>query len=128
LTQGHTSAGVDPGLLTFANHGCDGSTNFGRITDIEESVYSHEKLLSDLEGLNPFDLYEQRNFPSWDCDLSIALRDIQPNEEMFDNYMSYGGVEYWKENLEDIVNMCSGSLGLVSQVELAQNAKMTLSD
>jgi hypothetical protein len=87
------------------------------IGDGFDSMASHDDVPAYVVMSSPFDIYFQRSYPSFECDSIIAMRDIQPHEELFDNYITYGGVEYWNENLDEIKAICSGSLGLVSQVE-----------
>jgi hypothetical protein len=111
------SAGVDQGIRTFTNHGCNGTNNIGTIDDLLDSTSSNDQLPTEDVDYSPFDIGFQRNYPFLGCDNALTLRDIQPEEELFDDYMSYAGDEYWDDNLAEVVAFCSGSFGLVSDVE-----------
>jgi hypothetical protein len=67
-----------------------------------------------LDGFYPF---AERHFPLWFCDEFKALHDIERGEELFDNYLVFGGEEGWDENLIELQEICSGKIGLVAQYE-----------
>lgn len=66
------------------------------------------------------DPFVERHFPPWECESLVALRDIEANDELLDNYLVFGGGKdliYWEENLKDLKNMCSGGKGTVTDYE-----------
>lgn len=67
-----------------------------------------------LDGYYPF---AERHFPLWYCDDFKALHDIERGEELFDNYLVFGGSEGWDANLQELQDLCSGKTGSVSLYE-----------
>ena len=117
--QGEQVAGVDPGILTFMNHGCHGSYNVGIVGNVTESSTGENSatvaILNEREiEFNPYTL---RHFPGWGCQEYVANRDINIGEEMLDNYIGYGGDLEFDKNLQELRTLCSGDIGLVSRYE-----------
>jgi len=108
--------------LTYANHGCDGKYNLRERFNETEATIELGEGPSKLHGkikkvaFNPF---HDRHFPLWDCTSLFAQRDIQVGEELFDNYITYGGeqLEEWELNLAELKAMCSKGIGKVVQYE-----------
>jgi hypothetical protein len=68
-----------------------------------------------IEEFHPF---IERHFPQWGCGELVALTDIYPGDELFDNYLVFGGVEEWDHNLQELKLLCSGTaVGIVSTYE-----------
>jgi hypothetical protein len=118
------AAAVEPGIMSFLNHGCNGTYNTGMLlTETELTV----ELGRGPAGIVSYDIpaYHPRmtrHFPSTPDDVNVALRDIPAGSELLDNYLVFGGVdnvEYWDENLVDLKNMCSGRSGSITQYEKA---------
>jgi hypothetical protein len=122
LTQGLPAAGVDPGIMTFVNHGCNGTYNVGAHLIVNEMTMK--------VGLGPGGVYDdgneiyhpyaERQFPQWECQSFVALRDINAGEELLDNYLVFGGSEdlsSWDDNLQELKHICSGGIGSVSEYE-----------
>lgn len=63
------------------------------------------------------DLEVVRHFPGWSMQ---AVEDIQPDEELFDNYLVFGGFDFFQGNLRELKALCSGEqkFGIVSQYEI----------
>ena len=120
---------VDPGIFTFANHGCKGTYNIGTKTNhTEASVTVGEPVTSIYDGANdPYNPYHERQFLSIDIASSlVALRDIRAGEELLDNYVIFGGgfdQEDFDANLADLQNICSGGDGLVTSYEKSEQAE-----
>lgn len=116
--RGETSAGVDPGIFTFVNHGCNGTRNMGtdEFIGTEMTIDINVKHPSVLEEV-PMDPFTARHFPDWECHKHIARRDIQAGEELLDDYTNMGGSLYWVENIEELRWVCSGMAGRVTQYE-----------
>ena len=81
-------------------------------------------------GHGPEDVYDdtnqvhdpflERHFPQWECQSSVALRDIEANEEVLDNYLVYGGGKdliFWDAQLQELKHMCSGGVGAITEYE-----------
>lgn len=117
--QGEVSVGVDDSIMTFVNHGCNGTYNVGtKLNETELTVdigqVSFEVWNDGNEVYNPFD---ERQFPFWQCNKFVTLRDMQANEELLDNYLVFGGdsdLTDWEQNLRELKEICSGRKGKVA--------------
>jgi hypothetical protein len=123
ISQGPLAVGVEPGILSFMNHGCNGTYNTGhRWTETELTIELGQGP-PDI-AWDEFPVYHpraSRHFPFVPHDLSTALQDIEPDTELLDNYLTYGGVgdmQYWDENLRDLKLMCSGGIGSITRYEM----------
>jgi hypothetical protein len=111
--------------MTFVNHGCNGTYNIGLPLNVTE----HDA----VAGLGPeangcgeeFSIYSpavDRLFPDWRCgDTILVLRDIEPGDELLDNYLPFAGTESgndWEENLSELKRICSeNGVGSVTEYE-----------
>jgi hypothetical protein len=108
--------------MTFVNHGCNGTYNVGAHLILNEMTMK--------VGLGPGGVYDdgneiyhpyaERQFPQWECQSFVALRDINAGEELLDNYLVFGGSEdlsSWDDNLQELKHICSGGIGSVSEYE-----------
>ena len=133
LLQGAPCSGVDSGIFTFANHGCDRSYNFGAITEQTEATV--------LFGADPHTIYDdrpdvynplhERNYFTFDQEGMRSIKDIEAGEELLDNYLIFGGCHDQKdfeENLMELKNMCSGVPGAVSSYEFKNNSAEELQE
>ncbi|KAL3905953.1 MAG: hypothetical protein SGILL_009470, partial [Bacillariaceae sp.] len=121
-------------LLTFMNHGCNGTANLGEADDIGNKW---TEFTVDLEsGVVPDDFkttVDIAYLPHFDRDqvkhetLSRAGRWIHAGEELFDNYMSFGGDEYFVDMVEQLRQECSGMLGMVEQYQRKDGGKEKVS-
>jgi len=123
-THGRASVGIDAGIMTFVQHGCCGKYNIGVKLNMTESTVDAPDAQSSLQEIlgnehrYAFNPFAERHFPLWQCEKSMTtLHDIEAGEEMFDNYLMYGGEEDWEENLAELKTMCSGGIGTVTQYE-----------
>jgi hypothetical protein len=120
-------------LLTFTNHGCNGTANLG---DLDDTATRWTEFNVDLEsGLVPEDFkttVDVAYLPSFDRDqskhetMSRAGRLIGAGEELYDNYMSFGGDQYFAEMVETLRQECSGSLGMVEQYQRKEKVSMVV--
>ena len=114
--------GVDASIATFFNHGCHATYNIGKklayhemnIMDCDPQIPC--MTCSDTES-DPYDPYWERQYPMWECQSSIANRDIEIGEEMLDEYMCMGGTIYLMECIAELQNVCSGGVGFVTTYE-----------
>ena len=115
--KGKIDCGVDPGIMTFANHGgvklneTEATLDLGRGST---ALYGYDEERS--TAFNPF---LERHFPLEDCGDFITLRDIQEGEELLDNYLVFGGYdpEYFEGNLAELKQICSGGVGKVLEYD-----------
>jgi len=121
--QGEVSAGVDPGILTYVNHGCNGSYNVGaKLNETESTIELGQGPAGvyDDDGNDVYNPFDERHFPNWECSKFITLRDIDAGEELLDNYLAFGGGEDtkdWENNLRELKSVCSGGTGKVVMYE-----------
>ena len=114
---------VDSGILTFVNHGCNGSSNLGlfpKITDssVNQTHVPNELLYYRNQGVdyvfNPaavrstFSRVENQN----------VWGDIKAGDELLENYYEqFAGRNDWKENVDTLNKYCSGGIGEVEKSE-----------
>lgn len=130
--QGEPAAGVDASILTYTNHGCNGTYNTGTQLNVTERTatlgigpvangYVAQRISGGLGEEYVYNPYSDRNYPDWGCDdTTRALRDIDAGEEVLDNYLVFGGSESgeeWEEVLIELKRMCSGGVGAITQYE-----------
>jgi hypothetical protein len=110
--------------MSFVNHGCNGTYNVGTPLDVTE--------MTAIVGVGPGTVYDdvtdvhhpfnERRFPFWECEKFVALRDIQKGEELFDNYLVFGGgddIDDWDKNLLELKAVCMGKAGTIAEYEAA---------
>ena len=122
---GETEAFVDSSIVTFVNHGCNGTYNIGDETDHDEFTADIRSPPVDLmghkshTGSSVFDpVIDRHLFHSGD----VSLRDIDAGEEILDNYLNFiGGQEAWEEDVTDLRKQCSGEVTPDSVSEYEEN-------
>jgi hypothetical protein len=112
---------VDPGILTFMNHGCNNTNNVGVALPVTEDsadpdLMPDELLLFPLETSSP--VFARNYFMG--TNLGSTRRDIRAGEEILDNFLHYYMEENWKRGVLDLRSQCSSSqsLGSVSSYEV----------
>jgi hypothetical protein len=58
---------------------------------------------------------------------SLDAKLIRAGEELYDNYMSFGGDLFFREMVETLREECSGSLGMVEQYQTTKKGSLTAS-
>jgi hypothetical protein len=112
-------------FLTFVNHGCNGTSNIG-----DEMEAGYTEFTIDLESLRingiPRALQTQVSAvytPHFDRDhakhstMCRTSKPISAGEELYDNYLSFGGDDYFEEMIIDLRRECSGEPGIVEQYQ-----------
>jgi len=95
--RGLDEYGVDASILTFANHGCNGSHNIDQWTSprdtegnfITEENFSMERLKVERVDREVYDPYVDRHLPHIINEIEYATRDIVAGEEILCNYVDY---------------------------------------
>ena len=114
-------------MLTFINHGCNGTYNNGfEFHNLTEFTVSVEAIPEEFGGqgvggrggkvFNPvFD--RNRRFVLTGGD--YTLRDIKSGEEILDNYLDFiGAADDWESDIDDLQSQCSGKdIGGVTEYE-----------
>lgn len=112
--------------MLFANHGCDGSYNFGDIN--EDSVLTEtnvgidqvpDKFDQEAFVYSPVIERRIRQYLSGVGTEESALRDIKAGEEILMNYLYYGAnPDHWKEFVSDLRDQCLGEVtGAITKYE-----------
>ena len=72
-----------------------------------------------IEDVGVYNPYMDRMFPYWKCeDTNRVIRDIDVGDELLYYYLTYGGSEYWDENVIELKRICSGdAVGSVKAYE-----------
>jgi hypothetical protein len=106
-------------LTTFTNHGCNGTFNLDEV-DVEYTEFTirTDHVPKELQWKNPmkYNPYHDRDYMK-DATSSRSGKFIGRDEELLDNYMSFGGDEYFMEMIEDLRVECSGGSGVVEQYQ-----------
>jgi len=115
---------VDGSILTFMNHGCNGTHNVGEtIGNWTESSASLESMPQELDGTARSNDYLfnpafERHI-RYHVLLDQARRDIKTGEELMVNYLGYiGDPKDWEYDIKHLLSQCyDGGLGDVSEYE-----------
>jgi hypothetical protein len=119
---GDSSFIVDASILTFTNHGCKGTSNYGEKLSVTEETASTETMPPELEYTeiesavyNPF---AERNHLIYIGALDMTNRDVEAGEELLDEFLKFLHPDNWEWGVLNYQSMCSGSaLGVVSGYE-----------
>lgn len=108
---------VDSGIMTFVNHGCDGSANMGvegeddlvseKTADASVMPNAHGRF-SDSDGIHHIavDRHLDQVMGSGD----YSMRDIKAGEEITNNYLAFtGDAEDWHKDVMELRKWCSGT-------------------
>jgi hypothetical protein len=125
IWQGDEVIGVETGMTTFMNHGCNGTYNNGlSLTKTEATLqFGDGPAAAGYESREGrYDPFSSREFPYFRCHTScFTLRNVHAGEELLTNYLVFGGSDpgqLWEDTLAEVKSMCSGSeLGLVQFYE-----------
>lgn len=113
--------GVDTGIMTFVNHGCNGTSNIEPKFSWNEMNVTYTDVQVDCIGTaSIYDPYAERHFPMQNCQDLMSNRELLMGEELFSNYVCYSvsTYKYWEENINELISMCNGKSGFISEYEL----------
>ena len=127
IKKGGAEYFVEPSIMTFSNHGCNGTFNVLNWMTYKAWVNGVEGVLSVTEQnatIEDYDTYEtvydifrDRHVVQGALSYDVAGRDIKAGEEMLCNYIFYG--KTYEEAL-DLKSVCSGEdVGFITKSELA---------
>jgi hypothetical protein len=118
-------------MLTFINHGCNGTFNTGVESEWHElNIDKDGEIPEDYQfyGMAPYNPHRDRNLRR-DQYLSLISKPVKAGEELLENYLSFGGVEYFMESMLLLRKECSGGLGVVEEYQSTKkNATTSKSD
>jgi hypothetical protein len=117
---GEPGFSVDPNIMTFINHGCNGTYNMAKRLPYTELDVMEERMPPEI-AFEPIDSSVYNIF----IDRSIFIltnaydrltRDVKAGEELLDNYLLYLNEENWKTGLLDYRTQClkqaQGAIGV----------------
>jgi hypothetical protein len=110
---------VDSGMLTFINHGCNGTFNMGIESEWHELNIDEDGEIPEdyqLYGAAPYNPHRDRNLRR-DQYLSQNSKPVKAGEELLDNYLSFGGEQYFMDTMQNLRKECSGGLGVVEEYQ-----------
>jgi hypothetical protein len=119
---GMTGYSVEPSVLQFVNHGCDGSYNTGIKLSVTEKTADPKQMPDDLyDSVSENSQYSpiaDRNSLLHMHAFETALRDIDAGEEFLDNYLGYLTVDNWEAALADYRAQCTNQdVGAINRYE-----------
>ena len=124
LIQGFSSYMVEPNILSFSNHGCNGTYNVLDSGSFNKEINGRHLTeqnaeLSDYPQSGPiYNPYLDRHIKA--LDYIEAIADINPNEEIFSDYIFFSSSSpavFYKE-AQHLKRICRGEeIGLISQNE-----------
>ena len=125
---------VDPGILTFMNHGCNGThvTAFPNmpawtVTEMDvDPLFQDPAIYPSFFSEEDNNIYVQRNFFLFMNALDVASRDVNAGEEVLDNYLNYYSEKNWEMGVRNLQLQCSyRGAGPVRQYESKQKSEAT---
>jgi len=110
---GDKSNVVDSSILTFMNHGCNGTYNhahLGQSYEFNEFTADDSEMPEEYgEDRSVYNPALDRNTPFWLSSLDLTTRDISAGEELLTNYLAFvGHSSDWKDDILDLRAQCSG--------------------
>lgn len=123
---GETASSIDPGVMTFMNHGCNNTYNIGVPLSVSELNADPDQMPSELllypseaKYYSPF--YARNYFIG--MNLGETRRAIKRGEEIFDNFLNYYTEDNWSRGVNDLRAQCTSadSMGSVSSYEVSAN-------
>jgi hypothetical protein len=111
---------VDSGIMTFSNHGCNGTSNLGVLSELHELNVDPEVCPNEYQEFlaDPYNPFLERD-QSIQQVMATSSKDVKAGEELLENYLSFGGAEYFKEIVLGLREQCAGTA--VGSVEEYQN-------
>jgi len=112
---------VDSSLLTFINHGCNGTNNFGEMhLNTTDAVYSNEASIDPTKVGKPgtlrlrttvFDPVVDRRSILFSAGNFVAKRHIEEGEELFQNYLYFvTDATLWVDEVMGLKAQCRGEV------------------
>jgi hypothetical protein len=114
---------VDPNVMTFINHGCNGTYIMTPRLPFTELDADPEKMPEEI-GTDPseasvYNIFVDRNIFIMLNANERLMRSVHAGEELLDNYLLYLSVDNWKTGLLDYKTQClkqaQGAIGVYEQ-------------
>jgi len=107
-------------ILTFTNHGCNGTANIGyNIPGLNEFTLDPSKpgfkIPDSFKSFTPgeYSPHRDRAYTGSIAVTEVYHPPILKGQELFDNYMTFGGDEGFVEQVNELKRDCTGALGTV---------------
>lgn len=118
---GDASYSVDVSILTFMNHGCNGTFVMGEKMSVTEMTADPKTPPEDFED-SPFesafsDPFVDRNIYLYMNGADRTLRDVEAGEELLDNYLRYLHADNWEWGINSYRRQCEGQAGVITDYE-----------
>lgn len=123
---GEVSSFVDSGIMTFPNHGCNSSYNVGSALSVNEfDVILGQPPPDDFSPSFQRSVYDPlgERHALFDKVTSRSLRDIMAGEELFDNYIFFGGVTYFHDMVKSLRDQCRGMAGEIEEFQRQKSSQ-----
>lgn len=118
---GEETAAVDIGILTFVNHGCNGTYSIGDVTKETELTYSGASAEGNAaDDMNAYDPFVERHHPLVNYNEFVVktLHDVEAGEELLDNYLTFTRSAELREIALELKQLCLGKdVGGVTKYE-----------
>ena len=103
---------VDSSIMTFVNHGCNGTYNAGLVSEITELTADLNFMPEEFVAKGHSTLYNpaaDRHLPQYTAGAEISLKPIRAGDEILDNYLAFIAVpSFWMDDVKDLRSQCSG--------------------
>lgn len=125
---GEPGYSVDASIMTFINHGCNGTNNMGVATELTELTADLHNFPPELENsvlenffYHPFAM---RNHFIYQNAFDTLLRDVSADTELLDNYLGYLHSGNWEWGVLNYRSQClQQGLGVVSDYETSRSTE-----
>lgn len=119
MGRGQEEYFVDSGIITFVNHGCNGTYNIDDEGYTGMTEQNTDLTLFDKRAV--YDPYSDRNYLQISNAPSFALRNIVAGEEILCNYLTFCEVlADFTPEMEHLKKLCNeGAVGIISVLEQA---------
>mmetsp|Transcript_21435 Transcript_21435/g.44064 ORF Transcript_21435/g.44064 Transcript_21435/m.44064 type:complete len:372 (+) Transcript_21435:1-1116(+) len=107
---------VDSGIMTFVNHGCNGSANAGEIgvdnavTEMTADAAAMPRAHGRISADSIHHVAMDRHLNQVMSDGDYSMRDIKAGEEILNNYLDFtGDAADWEKDVMEMRRWCTGT-------------------
>lgn len=124
--RGKEEYGVDASIMTFSNHGCNGTHNvdgeeywYEESLSMTEENFNIDNYKEDIELRDVYDPALDRHIPHMINSIEYVVRDIEAGEEIVSNYLSYTARRlHLPDNVSKLRAICNGEIaGYITKLE-----------
>ena len=121
---------VEPSIMTFTNHGCNGTFNALDWKAYENWVEGHKGAIVSEQNATAdkfeeyreevYDMFADRHIKNVALGYNVATRDIKAGEELLDNYVYYvSSRDEWFSESKELKDICNGvDVGYITKSEI----------